>query len=107
MATVARARSSWPARSGRRPGSRPASRWPGCGSRCPGGELAERDALLELVADEVNVKEVELIGDESELVERRVKPLLPKIGKRLGARDPGGHGRGPRGRGRDQRRRVA
>ena len=38
--------------------------------------------------DEVNVQEVELIGDESELVERRVKPLLPKIGKRLGAAIP-------------------
>ena len=52
----------------------------------PGGDLRERDALLSLIRDEVNVREVELIGDESELVERRVKPLLPKIGKRLGAR---------------------
>jgi isoleucyl-tRNA synthetase len=50
----------------------------------PGGALAERDALLALIADEVNVKAIELIGDESALVERRVKPLLPKIGKRLG-----------------------
>ena len=33
-------------------------------------------------------KAVELIGDESELVERRVKPLLPKIGKRLGSAIP-------------------
>ena len=41
-----------------------------------------------LIADEVNVKDVELIGDESELVERRVKPLLPKIGKRLGGAIP-------------------
>jgi isoleucyl-tRNA synthetase len=54
----------------------------------PGGELVERDALLALVADEVNVKAVELIGDESELVERRVKPLLPKIGKKHGSRIP-------------------
>ncbi len=54
----------------------------------PGGTLVERDALLALVADELNVKSVELIGDESELVERRVKPLLPKIGKRLGAAVP-------------------
>ncbi len=50
----------------------------------PGGELLERDALLALVAEELNVKRVELIGDESELVERRVKPLLPRIGRRLG-----------------------
>ena len=35
------------------------------------------------------------------LVERRVKPLLPKIGKRLGRGDPGRHGGGPR-----RRRRV-
>ncbi len=54
----------------------------------PGGDLAERDALLELIADEVNVKAVELIGDESELVERRVKPLLPKIGRTYGTRIP-------------------
>jgi isoleucyl-tRNA synthetase len=54
----------------------------------PGGELAERDALLALIADEVNVKQIELIGDESELVDRRVKPLLPRIGKRLGGAIP-------------------
>jgi isoleucyl-tRNA synthetase len=50
--------------------------------------LVERDALLALVADEVNVKSIELIGDESELVDRRVKPLLPKIGKKLGLAIP-------------------
>ena len=50
--------------------------------------LVERDALLELVRDEVNVKSIELIGDESELVDRRVKPLLPKIGKKLGSAIP-------------------
>ena len=54
----------------------------------PGGDLPERDALLALVADEVNVGEVLLIDDESELVERRVKPLLPRIGKKLGSRIP-------------------
>jgi isoleucyl-tRNA synthetase len=54
----------------------------------PGGELAERDALLSLVREEANVKHVELIGDESELVDRGVKVLLPRIGKRLGARIP-------------------
>jgi isoleucyl-tRNA synthetase len=50
--------------------------------------LVEQDALLALVADEVNVKSIELIGDESELVDRRIKPLLPKIGKKLGAAIP-------------------
>ncbi|HEX5014592.1 MAG TPA: class I tRNA ligase family protein [Candidatus Limnocylindrales bacterium] len=54
----------------------------------PGGDLPERDALLDLVRDEVNVRSVELIGDESDLVDRRVKPLLPKIGKRLGSAIP-------------------
>ena len=44
--------------------------------------------LVELIADELNVKSVEVIGDESELVDRRVRPLLPKIGKRLGAAIP-------------------
>ena len=29
------------------------------------------------------------IGDESELVDRGVKVLLPKVGKRLGREDPG------------------
>jgi isoleucyl-tRNA synthetase len=46
------------------------------------------DDLLGLFADEINVKRVEVIDDESALVERRVKPLLPKIGKRLGAAIP-------------------
>jgi isoleucyl-tRNA synthetase len=54
----------------------------------PGGDLPERDALVRLIADEVNVKAVEVIDDESALVERRVKPLLPRIGARLGPRVP-------------------
>ena len=54
----------------------------------PGGDIVEREALLALVAAEVNVKAIELIGDESELVERRVKVLLPKVGKRLGSKIP-------------------
>jgi isoleucyl-tRNA synthetase len=54
----------------------------------PGARLVERDTLLALAADEVNVKSIELIGDESELVDRRVKPLLPKIGKKLGSAIP-------------------
>ena len=44
--------------------------------------------LLDLIADELNVKSVEVIGDDSELVERRVRPLLPRIGKRLGSAIP-------------------
>jgi isoleucyl-tRNA synthetase len=44
--------------------------------------------LLDLIADELNVKALERIGDDSELVERLVRPLLPKIGKRLGSAIP-------------------
>ena len=44
--------------------------------------------LLDLIATEINVKLVERIADGSDLVERRVKPLLPRIGKRLGAAIP-------------------
>jgi isoleucyl-tRNA synthetase len=54
----------------------------------PGRDLAELDALLELVRVEANVKVVELIGDESELVDRGVKVLLPRVGRRLGAKIP-------------------
>jgi isoleucyl-tRNA synthetase len=54
----------------------------------PGGELPEREALLDLVGTEANVKAVELIGDESELVDRGVKVLLPRVGKRLGPKTP-------------------
>ena len=54
----------------------------------PGATLAERDALLELIRGEANVKAVELIGDESELVDRGLKVLLPRVGKRLGPKIP-------------------
>ncbi len=54
----------------------------------PGRTLGEMDALLELVRAEANVKAVELIGDESELVDRAVKVLLPKVGRRLGSKVP-------------------
>jgi len=54
----------------------------------PGASLADEAELLALLRDEVNVGEVLVLGDESQLVERRVKPLLPKIGKRLGSAIP-------------------
>ena len=44
--------------------------------------------LLRLIASEINVKEVVVIDDDSALVERRVKPLLPRIGARLGSAIP-------------------
>jgi isoleucyl-tRNA synthetase len=54
----------------------------------PDRGLAIDQDLLDLIADEVNVKHVEVIADDSALVERRVKPLLPKIGARLGSAIP-------------------
>ena len=51
------------------------------------GLAIDRD-LLDLIADEINLKEVVVIADDSALVERRVKPLLPRIGKRLGSAIP-------------------
>lgn len=54
----------------------------------PGRDLHELEALVVLIAEEVNVKAVVLIGDESSLVDRRVKVLLPRVGKRLGMKVP-------------------
>jgi len=54
----------------------------------PGGDGALIADLLDLVASEINVKAIERIADGSELVERRVKVLLPKVGKRLGPAIP-------------------
>ena len=54
----------------------------------PGGDLHELEALVALIAEEVNVRDVEVIGDDSALVDRRVKVLLPKVGKRLGPKIP-------------------
>ena len=46
------------------------------------------DELLAQLAEELNVKTVEIIGDESDLVDRRVKPLLPLIGRKYGPQIP-------------------
>ena len=54
----------------------------------PDRGLAIGPDLLRLIAHEINVKTVTIIDDGSALVERRVKPLLPRIGKRLGAAIP-------------------
>jgi isoleucyl-tRNA synthetase len=53
-----------------------------------GGDQGLERELLALLAEEVNVKDIVIIGDESELVQRRVKPLLPVIGPRLGSQVP-------------------
>jgi isoleucyl-tRNA synthetase len=54
----------------------------------PDRGIAVGPELLAVIADEINVKAIERIDDESALVDRRIKPLLPKIGKRLGAAIP-------------------
>jgi len=67
--------------------------------------LVEQEALLDLLADEVNVKSIEIIGDESELVDRRVKPLLPRSARSWRG-DPGRDGGCARGGVRDPAGRV-
>jgi len=54
----------------------------------PGGDGALSRDLIDIVASEINVKTLEPIADGSELIERRVKVLLPKVGKRLGSQIP-------------------
>jgi isoleucyl-tRNA synthetase len=54
----------------------------------PDRGLAFGPELVRLIEDEINVKTVTIIDDGSALIERRVKPLLPRIGKRLGASIP-------------------
>jgi isoleucyl-tRNA synthetase len=44
--------------------------------------------LLALVGQEVNVEAVELLAEHSELLDWRVKPLLPVLGHKLGAKMP-------------------
>ena len=41
--------------------------------------------MFEILADELNVAEIERVSDATGLFERRIKVLLPKVGKRLGA----------------------
>jgi isoleucyl-tRNA synthetase len=57
--------------------------------RSGGGGLSEDPAigreLTEHVLDELNVKRLELIPDESTLIERTLRPLLPVIGPRRGS----------------------
>jgi isoleucyl-tRNA synthetase len=47
-------------------------------------DAAVADALTEQVLDELNVKALEVIPDESEMVERALYPLLPVLGPRRG-----------------------
>ncbi len=49
----------------------------------PGSDVPAE--VLEILGEELNAKSVVPIADDSDLIERRVRPLLPRIGKRLGA----------------------
>jgi isoleucyl-tRNA synthetase len=52
-----------------------------------GGLSADPDvagALTSEIVDELNVRELQLIGDEAEMVERSLYPLLPIVGPRHG-----------------------
>ncbi len=58
--------------------------------KLPGGGRLSADPSVEAeleaqVLDELNVKRLELLPDESELVERSLRPLLPVVGPRHGA----------------------
>ncbi|HET6379467.1 MAG TPA: isoleucine--tRNA ligase [candidate division Zixibacteria bacterium] len=48
-------------------------------------DVAIADELREQILEELNVKALELLSDESEMVERTLFPLLPVIGPRHGA----------------------
>ncbi len=69
----------------------PASRSAACGSGCrpanpPSPPTRALAAELEgHVREELNVREIEILADDSELVERTLYPLLPVIGPRHGS----------------------
>jgi isoleucyl-tRNA synthetase len=49
------------------------------------GEASVDDELRQQICEELNVQRIELIPDESEMVERTLYPLLPVIGPRHGS----------------------
>ena len=84
-----RAPSTSPGRCAARPASRPASRSRRPGSPCPDRGLGDRRRTCSRSSPTRSTsRRSSVIDDESALVERRVKPLLPKIGKRLGSAIP-------------------
>ena len=93
-----RAPSTLPGRCAARPTSRRGSPWPRPGWRCPIGGWPIGDELLALIADEINVKRVVLIGDEirARRAAGQAAPAEDRQAPRVG--DPRRHGRRPRGR---------
>ncbi len=100
------ARSSWGARRARKPRSRSASR---CAGRSwspttPSGRQSR--ARSKIVTSELNVKELEFVAEESELVTLRGEAQLPRARPPLRQADAPGRrrGRGPRLAARSRRR---
>src|SRR5690625_7380900 len=44
------------------------------------------EAVREIILDEVNVKEIEYVDDDSGIVSKTARPNFPVLGKRLGKR---------------------
>jgi isoleucyl-tRNA synthetase len=44
------------------------------------------EAVKDIILDEVNVKEIEYVDDDSGIVSKSAKPNFPLLGKRLGKR---------------------
>ena len=84
----------------RGPAQDPPAPGPRLARDCRTAVTASIRELLALIADEINVKAVELIADDSDLVERRVKAAAAEGRQAARGRHPGGHGGRPRGCGR-------
>jgi len=44
------------------------------------------EAVKDIILEEVNVKEIQFVDDDSDIVDKSAKPNFPKLGKRLGKR---------------------
>jgi isoleucyl-tRNA synthetase len=44
------------------------------------------EAVKDIILDEVNVKDIQIVDDDSDIVDKSAKPNFPKLGKRLGSK---------------------
>jgi isoleucyl-tRNA synthetase len=44
------------------------------------------EAVKDIILDEVNVKDIQFVDDDSNIVDKAAKPNFPKLGKRLGGK---------------------
>ncbi|MFO7846573.1 MAG: isoleucine--tRNA ligase [Balneolaceae bacterium] len=51
-----------------------------------GEDRAVVEAVKDIILDEVNVKDIQFVDDDSGIVDKSAKPNFPKLGKRLGKR---------------------